>query len=49
MGRWGGGGGRKQLMDDLREKTGYWKLKEETLDRILLKTGFGTDYGPVTR
>jgi hypothetical protein len=23
----------KQLLDDLNEKTGYWKLKEEALDR----------------
>jgi hypothetical protein len=24
---------RKQLLDDLKEKRRYWKLKEETLDR----------------
>jgi hypothetical protein len=24
---------RKQLLDDLKEKRGYWKLKEEALDR----------------
>jgi hypothetical protein len=24
---------RKQLQDDLKEKKGYWKLKEEALDR----------------
>jgi hypothetical protein len=29
----------KQLLDDLKEKTRYWKLKEEAL--------FGRDYGPV--
>jgi hypothetical protein len=29
MGR--GGGGRKQLLDDLKEKREYWKLKEEAL------------------
>jgi hypothetical protein len=28
------GRGRKQLLVDLKEKTGYWKLKEEALDRI---------------
>jgi hypothetical protein len=29
--------GRKhrQLLDDLKEKRRYWKLKEEALDRIL--------------
>jgi hypothetical protein len=26
---------RKQLLDDLKEKRRYWKLKEETLDRTL--------------
>jgi hypothetical protein len=25
----------KQLLDDITEKTGYWKLKEETLHRTL--------------
>jgi hypothetical protein len=24
---------RKQLLNDLKEKRGYWKLKEEALDR----------------
>ena len=38
MERWGGG--HKQLLDDLKEKRGYWKVKEVTLDRILLRTGF---------
>jgi hypothetical protein len=26
---------RKQLLDDLKEKRGYWKLKEEALARTL--------------
>jgi hypothetical protein len=26
---------RKQLLDDLKEKIRYWKLKEEALDRTL--------------
>jgi len=26
---------RKQLLDDLKEKWRYWKLKEEELDRTL--------------
>jgi len=25
----------KELLDDLKEKRGYWKLKEETLDHCL--------------
>jgi len=26
---------RKQLLDDLNEKRGHWKLKEEAVDRTL--------------
>jgi hypothetical protein len=37
----------KQLLYDLREKRGYWKLKEEALDRTFCRTRFGRDYGPV--
>jgi hypothetical protein len=40
---------RKQLLDDLKEKRGYWKLKEEALGRTLWKTGYGRGYGPVVR
>jgi hypothetical protein len=43
---------RKQLLDDLKGKKSYWKLKEEALDRTLWRTLFGrcytcrnTDYG----
>jgi hypothetical protein len=32
---------RKQLLDDLKETTGYWKLKEEEIDLILWRTRFG--------
>jgi hypothetical protein len=39
----------KQLLDDLKEKRGYCKLKEEALDRTLWRTGFGRDCGPVIR
>ena len=31
----------KQLLNDVTEPTGYWKLKEDALDRILWKTRFG--------
>jgi hypothetical protein len=31
----------KRLLDDLKEKKGYWKVKEEALDLILLNTRFG--------
>jgi hypothetical protein len=40
---------RKQLLDDLKEKRRYWKLKQEALDRTLWRTRFGRDYGPVVR
>jgi hypothetical protein len=40
---------RKQLLDDLKEKRGYWNLKEEALDRTLQRTCFGRGYGPVIR
>jgi len=47
----GGGGGRwqKQLQDDLKDKTGYGKLKEEALDHTHWRTCFGRGYGPVVR
>jgi hypothetical protein len=40
---------RKQLLDDLKEKRRYWKLKEEALDRAQWRTCFGRGYGPVVR
>jgi hypothetical protein len=39
----------KQLLDDLKEKRGYCKLKEEALDSSLWRTGCGRVYGPVVR
>jgi hypothetical protein len=39
----------KQLLDYLKEKRDYWKLKEEYLDCILWRTRFGRGYGPVVR
>jgi len=40
---------RKQLLDDLKENTGYWELKEEALDRTLWRTRFARNYGPVVK
>jgi hypothetical protein len=40
---------RKQLLDDLKEKRRYWKLKEEALDRTQWRTRFERGYGPVLR
>ena len=40
---------RKQLLDDLKEKRGYWKWKEEALDRTLWRSLVGRVYGLVVR
>jgi hypothetical protein len=40
---------RKKLLDNHKEKKGYWKLKEEALDRTLWSTHFGRGYGPFVR
>jgi len=40
---------RKQLLDDLKEKKGFWELKEEAQDCTLWRTHFGRGYGPVIR
>jgi hypothetical protein len=39
----------KQLLDDLKEKRRYCKLKEEALDHTQWRTRFGRGYGPVVR
>jgi hypothetical protein len=40
---------RKKLLDDLKEKRGYCKLKEEALDLTLWRSRFGRDYASVVR
>jgi hypothetical protein len=40
---------RMKLLNDLKERTGYWKLKEEALDRTLCRTQSGRAYGPVVK
>jgi hypothetical protein len=40
---------RMPLLDNLKEKRRYWKVKEEALDRTLWRTRFGRGYGPVVR
>jgi hypothetical protein len=37
----------KQLLDDLNEKRGYGKLKEEAPTGTLWRIPFGGGYGPV--
>jgi hypothetical protein len=39
----------KQLMDGLKDKTGYWKLEKEALCRTPWRTRFGRGCGPVVR
>ena len=39
----------KQIIDNPKEKTGYWKLEKEACDRPLWITEFGRGYGPVIR
>ena len=40
---------RKQLLDDVKETRGCWKLKEEALDRNVWRTRFERGYGFVVR
>jgi hypothetical protein len=44
-----GGRRRKQLLDCLKEKSGYVNLNEEALDCTLWRTRFGRGSGPVVR
>ena len=38
---------RKKLLDDLKDRTGYFQLKEESLDRTKWRNRFGRGFGPV--
>jgi hypothetical protein len=40
---------RKKLLDDLKERRGYFHLKEEVLDRTMWRARFGRGFGPVAR
>jgi hypothetical protein len=37
---------RKQLLDDHKKRKGYWKLKEEVVDRPVWKIGVARGCGP---
>jgi hypothetical protein len=39
----------KRLLDDLKEKRGYWKLKEGALARSLWMASYGGGYAPTIR
>ena len=43
------GGGRRKLLDDLKERKRYSHLKEEALDRTMWRARFGRSFGPVVR
>jgi len=40
---------RKHLMEDVKERRSYWKMKEEALDPTFWRTRFGRGQGPVVR
>jgi len=40
---------RRKLLDELKERKGYFHLKEEALDRTMWGAGFGRGFGPVVR
>ena len=40
---------RKKILDDLKDRRGYYHLKEEALDRTMWRNRFGRGVGPVVR
>jgi hypothetical protein len=40
---------RRKLLDDLKDRRGYYHLKEEALDRTMWRVGFGRGFGPLVR
>jgi len=40
---------RQQLLDDLKEKRGYWSFIREALDRTPCRTHCGKGYSPVAK
>jgi hypothetical protein len=45
----GQGRRRRKLLDDLKERRGYYHLKEGALDRTMWRARFGRGFGPVVR
>jgi hypothetical protein len=39
---------RKQLLDDIKDTRGYWKLKAESLDGTLCRNYFGRVYNKLS-
>jgi hypothetical protein len=40
---------RRKLLDDLKERRGYFRLKEEALNRAMWRARFERGFGPVVR
>jgi hypothetical protein len=40
---------RRKLLEDLKERTGYSRLKEEALDRTMWRARFERGFGPFVR
>jgi hypothetical protein len=40
---------RRNLLDDLKEKSGNFHVKEEALDRTMWRARFRRGFGPVVR
>jgi len=40
---------RGNLLDELKERRGYFHLKEEALDRTMWRARFGGGFGPLVR
>ena len=40
---------RRKLFDDLKERRGYYHLKEKALDSTMWRARFGRGFGPVVR
>jgi hypothetical protein len=40
---------RMKLLDDLKERRGYFHLKQEALDSTMWRARFGRGFGPVVR
>jgi hypothetical protein len=40
---------RRKLLDDLKERIGYSRLKQEAVDHTMSKARFGRGFGPVAR
>jgi hypothetical protein len=40
---------RRKQLDDVKERRGYFHLKEKALDRTMWRARFGRDFGPVVK